>query len=185
MADTNGTKHEVQGPPLPKLKSTGARLLSIDGGGVKGVSPLTILDNLMERVKEVEIERNPHCSREERKPVDYFDLAAGTSTGGLIALMLFRLRMSTKQTLEEYHLLADDVFAPRIGGVAFKKPGIMQKIAKRWMFIKMLFGSGGIYKNDHLKTAIDAVVSKHGLDANDKTKQKGSASLIHREAGMM
>jgi patatin-like phospholipase/acyl hydrolase len=48
------------------------RLLALDGGGVRGLSALMILEQLMEAV-------NPDAPP---KPCDYFDLIGGTSTGG-------------------------------------------------------------------------------------------------------
>lgn len=47
-------------------------LLSLDGGGVKGLSTLLILQELMERISR----ENPP------KPCDVFDMIGGTSTGG-------------------------------------------------------------------------------------------------------
>lgn len=67
-------------PPLPKIRPDGARLLSCDGGGVKGVSSVTMLKAIMDRVREIERERGSK-NTQTRRPVDYFDLAAGTSTG--------------------------------------------------------------------------------------------------------
>ena len=50
------------------------RILSIDGGGIKGIFPATFLASLEESLAE---------------PISqYFDLIAGTSTGGIIALAL-------------------------------------------------------------------------------------------------
>jgi len=43
-------------------------------------------------------------------PYQYFDLIGGTSTGGLNALLLGRLRMSTKEALELYPAFAQAVF---------------------------------------------------------------------------
>ena len=47
-------------------------LLSLDGGGVRGLSSLQILKQLMEAINP----ENPP------KPCDYFDMIGGTSTGG-------------------------------------------------------------------------------------------------------
>ncbi|KAL2213016.1 hypothetical protein CC79DRAFT_1391001 [Sarocladium strictum] len=70
------------------------RLLSLDGGGVRGLSSLYILRNLMEKI-------NPSPEAEETpKPCDYFDMIGGTSTGGLIAIMLGRLEMSVDQCIK-------------------------------------------------------------------------------------
>lgn len=51
-------------------------LLSLDGGGVRGLSSLQILKQLMERVRVESHSDMP------RKPCDYFDMIGGTSTGG-------------------------------------------------------------------------------------------------------
>ena len=48
------------------------RLLALDGGGVRGLSALMILEQLMEAV-------DPDAPL---KPCDYFDMIGGTSTGG-------------------------------------------------------------------------------------------------------
>ena len=53
---------------------TAARILSIDGGGIRGIIPATVL---------AEVER-----RTGRPIAALFDLIAGTSTGGIIALAL-------------------------------------------------------------------------------------------------
>lgn len=63
------------------------RILSLDGGGVRGLSSLLILREIME-----EIGRQSQAS-ETPRPCEYFDLIGGTSTGGLIAIMLGRLGM--------------------------------------------------------------------------------------------
>ncbi|KAG8917339.1 hypothetical protein FRC01_002515 [Tulasnella sp. 417] len=44
------------------------------------------------------------------KPCEWFDLIGGTSTGGLIAIMLGRLRMSIRDCIEAYRELSKEVF---------------------------------------------------------------------------
>lgn len=57
-------------------------ILSIDGGGMRGIIPAKILTYLEETLKKKS--GNP-----EARIADYFDIAAGTSVGGLISTMLF------------------------------------------------------------------------------------------------
>ena len=69
------------------------RILSLDGGGVRGISSLYILKELMAQVARQHRAEHPESPRISPRACDYFDLICGTSTGGLIALMLGRLRM--------------------------------------------------------------------------------------------
>lgn len=73
------------------------RILSIDGGGVRGILPAAILASLEEKAG---------------KPChELFDLIAGTSTGGLLALMLAKSNpLSAAQALEFYYSEAPRVF---------------------------------------------------------------------------
>ncbi len=52
------------------------KILAIDGGGIRGIIPATVL---------AEIER-----RTGARIADLFDLVAGTSTGGILALGLVK-----------------------------------------------------------------------------------------------
>jgi len=63
------------------------RILALDGGGVRGLSSLMVLEAIMKKIQlEQQLDEVPY-------PCAYFDLICGTSTGGLIALLLGRLRM--------------------------------------------------------------------------------------------
>lgn len=59
------------------LDSTGLCLLSLDGGGVRGLSTLYILKGLMDRMNQTRPSGAPI-----KKPCEVFDLIGGTSTGG-------------------------------------------------------------------------------------------------------
>lgn len=86
--------------PPSSYRGKGLRLLSLDGGGVRGLSSLLVLKRIME---EVDPDNPPH-------PRDWFDMIGGTSTGGLIAIMLGRLNMSIDQCIDEYLNLMDGIF---------------------------------------------------------------------------
>ncbi|KAJ5733403.1 hypothetical protein N7493_002189 [Penicillium malachiteum] len=94
-------KDTTKGPPL--------RILSLDGGGVRGYSMLIILQELMYRTY-VECEGKPPRRDQIPKPCDHFDLIVGTGTGGLIALMLGRLRLDLETCKEVYVRMTRKVF---------------------------------------------------------------------------
>ena len=52
------------------------RLLSLDGGGVRGLSSLMVLDDLMENIalEEKRLGRRAQNDHTPLKPCDYFDL---------------------------------------------------------------------------------------------------------------
>ncbi|XP_037419641.1 patatin-like protein 3 [Triticum dicoccoides] len=66
-------------------------VLSIDGGGVRGIIPGTILAFLEEKLQELD---GPDV-----RIADYFDVIAGTSTGGLVTAMLFQALRCEKRYL--------------------------------------------------------------------------------------
>ncbi|KAG0221097.1 hypothetical protein BGW41_007250, partial [Actinomortierella wolfii] len=88
--------------------NNGSRLISFDGGGVRGIASLVILEEIMKRVQErMGLSTMP-------LPADYFELAAGTSAGGINAIMLFRLRMTVEQAKEQYLVLSKEMFRPTV-----------------------------------------------------------------------
>ncbi|KAL2890567.1 Vegetative incompatibility protein HET-E-1 [Ceratocystis lukuohia] len=100
----NSSAPQTTGPPV--------WLLSLDGGGVCGLSSLLILENIMECIQKSE------SLSEVPRPCDRFDLIGGTGTGGydiaylIIAIMLGRLKMSIDQSITEYKSLASEIFVP-------------------------------------------------------------------------
>ncbi|KAI9738858.1 MAG: hypothetical protein M1834_008365 [Cirrosporium novae-zelandiae] len=94
-------KDTTKGPPL--------RILSLDGGGVRGYSMFILLQELMYRTY-VETEGKAPRRDQIPKPCDYFDLIGGTGTGGLIAIMLGRLRLDIETCKEVYVRMTKRVF---------------------------------------------------------------------------
>ncbi|CAE6475576.1 unnamed protein product [Rhizoctonia solani] len=85
----------------------GLNLLSLDGGGITGLSTLLIIRELMIRL-QVKNQQNTIP-----RPCEYFDMIAGTGTGGISAIMLGRLRMSIDDAISSYVRLMRVVFSNR------------------------------------------------------------------------
>jgi len=120
------------------------RLLALDGGGVRGLSSLIILQQLMQTVDP---EHPP-------KPCEYFDMIGGTSTGGLIAIMLGRLEMTVDECIEAYLSLSDEIF---------------QKKAHR---LNVRGSIQGRFDSKKLEDAIKEVVRKRKLPENTLLRNK-------------
>ncbi|KAF7922489.1 uncharacterized protein EAE98_008015 [Botrytis deweyae] len=115
------------------------RLLSLDGGGVRGLSELIILDEIMNRLKYT------LKSSVDLLPADYFDMICGTSTGGLIALLLGRLRFSTAEAIRCYASLGKEIFKNKrlksLHGYAFESSN-MERAIKNLLEVKYGHGHG-------------------------------------------
>ncbi|TKW55540.1 Calcium-independent phospholipase A2-gamma [Colletotrichum tanaceti] len=162
-------------PTTPATKHpNGARLLALDGGGVRGVMSLIVLQEIMQRIQR------RMGLKEEPLPVDYFELAAGTSTGGIIGILLFRFRMTATKAIETYDTIAKDIFEPKIGG--FSIDFLPEKVSSFINNSKTVFQNSR-YDGASLQRAIHKVVQEHGL--GDDKGLKGDALLQHPEAGKM
>jgi patatin-like phospholipase/acyl hydrolase len=62
-------------------------VLCLDGGGVRGFITLIL--------RKIEEETGRHIA-------ELFDVICGTSAGGMIAIMIGRLRMSARECIDEY-----------------------------------------------------------------------------------
>ncbi|KEP51233.1 kinesin light chain [Rhizoctonia solani 123E] len=104
--------------------SRGLNILCIDGGGVRGLSSLIILQEIMRRVENARggVTIHPH---------EYFDVIAGTGTGGISACMLGRLRLSVDKAIEEYVKLVKQVFQQKkMSGPAMYRQTKLQEALK-------------------------------------------------------
>ncbi len=87
------------------------RILSIDGGGIRGILPGQILVSLEKILKTLDNNPDAHIA-------DYFDLIAGTSTGGILSCMYLspdkdrpdRPRFSAQKAVELYLDRGDEIF---------------------------------------------------------------------------
>ncbi|WP_353183836.1 patatin-like phospholipase family protein [Parapedobacter lycopersici] len=87
------------------------KILSIDGGGIRGIIPGMLLVALERRLKR-------ETKNEEAAIVDYFDFFAGTSTGGILTCLLLcpdeqhpdRPKFSAKEALDLYISHGSSIF---------------------------------------------------------------------------
>ncbi|CAA6674817.1 unnamed protein product [Spirodela intermedia] len=88
-------------------------ILSIDGGGVRGIIPATIIAFLEKELQELD--------GEDAKIADYFDVIAGTSTGGLVTAMLtapseHNRPILAAKDIKDFYLENCPKIFPQIGG---------------------------------------------------------------------
>src|SRR5271156_5312667 len=91
------------------------------------------------------------------KPCEFFDLIAGTGTGGLIAIMLGRLRLDLETCMDVYVRMTRKVFETdkTIAGIPYKST---------------------LFKSSKLEEAIKACVREHTVyedEGNDGTPEGG------------
>lgn len=88
------------------MAGTPFRILSVDGGGLRGLVPAMILRDLEQRLNA--------ASGQQRRLSDWFHMFAGTSTGGLIALGLTAPNgMDGEQLVQLYRERGAEIFPPR------------------------------------------------------------------------
>ncbi len=111
------------------------RILSIDGGGIRGTFPAAFLATL-----EDDLDRPIH---------EYFDLIVGTSTGGIIAIAL-AMGLPAKDILELYEKRGPEIFSQQ-------HTGLRGWAERAFRSIKWLTW-GPKYNADGLQSAINEVL---------------------------
>jgi hypothetical protein len=173
-----GYKENQINIPLPESSEpggagSGLRLLSLDGGGIRGICSLTILDAIMKEINK---------GRQSKKlPKECFDLAGGTSTGGLIALLLFRLELDTEKAIDVYMTMAKNVFSPRLpkllGGYNLHEWGKLgYYIGNPYLRFKSLILPSH-FSDYYLKTAIDKVMEVKNESGQSELLKPGTTPM--------
>ncbi|KAK4185799.1 hypothetical protein QBC35DRAFT_502844 [Podospora australis] len=107
-----GNGHVVQLKP----RCAGVRILSLDGGGVRGIVELGLVQALEEEIGLSNV-----------RLAEMFDLIVGTSTGGIIALTLAMTSsdFKTKDMIEFFTKTSKETFSDSRAGVGFVTRGLM------------------------------------------------------------
>ena len=132
------------------------RILALDGGGVRGMVTLGILERIEALLRE-------RSGREGFRLCDYFDLIAGTSTGSIIAVAL-SLGMSVSEINQLYTKLAPAVFKKS------KPRKALQKIPG-WKYLDTL--ARPRYRRSPLIEALEEEFARYADGAKKMTLEDG------------
>ena len=102
------------------------KILTLDGGGLQAISPLLILDKLLDTIQET------NRAAKKPRPCDVFDVIAGIGAGGWLALLLGRFQLDVKACLREWYKLIQCI-APRS-----RSQGIRRRVLTHSYFDKNL-----------------------------------------------
>ena len=109
------------------------RILSLDGGGIRGILTSKVLEALEEKLNDQYIKINGAPREKPIRIGEYFDMVAGTSTGGILACILLcpsekdpnYPRFSAKEAVGLYLENGKNIFKPTFNG---RLPGFLQGI---------------------------------------------------------
>ncbi|KXS99282.1 hypothetical protein AC578_6205 [Pseudocercospora eumusae] len=144
-------------PTIIKFKPAGAsvRILSLDGGGIRGIVQLEVL-------RAIEQALGSHL------PVQsFFDLMMGTGTGGLIAVALSLRDRTIDSIIDMFAALCDHAFTPRLAGMP-----IINQIAQ-------VLGSGPKFKTKPLHSALKTAFTDDDdlFGSNEKLRNNTRVAL--------
>jgi len=140
---------------IDRIKLPGPKkLLAIDGGGIRGVLALGVLQKIEDLLKA-------KSGRADFVLADYFDYIAGTSTGGIIAAGL-SIGMSVEEILTFYQ---------EAGGQMFVKANLLRRL--RYKFddeplaaqLKQVFGIDTTLGSERLRTLLLLVMRNATTDS--------------------
>jgi len=115
------------------------RILSIDGGGIRGIIPGMFLVALEEKLKQTTGNPTAHLS-------DYFDFFAGTSTGGILLSILLcpdpenpgKPRYSAKDALDIYLHHGTEIFSAKRWRRFLSRFGLLSELYNNTVLEKIL-----------------------------------------------
>ncbi len=127
------------------------RILALDGGGLRGILSLGMLQKVEDILKE------RHGNNDEFRLSHYFDLIAGTSTGAIIASVL-AMGWSVEEIRKKYMELGERVFEP-----SFLRKGLFRaKYDKNKLIEELIsvYGADTMMGGSELETGLLVVTKR-------------------------
>jgi hypothetical protein len=113
------------------------KILSLDGGGIRGVLSATILKQVETTIQE----------KTGQKLHEYFDLISGTSTGSILAAAI-ACQMNVQQMIEFYLQEGKNIFLQSV-----REP-------RKWRKISQAFGSNVLYPHEQGEQGLAKILQK-------------------------
>jgi uncharacterized protein len=106
------------------------RILSLDGGGIRGILSGTVLEVLEEKLNAAYVTKHGTVPDRPIRLAQYFDMMSGTSTGGILSCLFLcpseddptYPRFSAKEAVNMYFQKGGDIFTPTFLG---RLPGVL------------------------------------------------------------
>ena len=115
------------------------KILSLDGGGIRGVISATILK---------EIERTLKEKKKGQKLHEYFDLIAGTSTGSILAAGI-ACQKEAKELINVYEEQGKDIFLESV------------RRQRKWRWLSQILGGYVLYPHERGEQGLAQVLKKN------------------------
>ncbi len=135
------------------MKSQKIKILSIDGGGIRGIIPGTILSEIEKRIQK--------RKGNDARLADFLDLVAGTSTGGILAIGMLlpgaggRPKYKMQEVVDLYLDRGDEIFDVSLSQKIKSGAGILDEKYSNNELKKALFDKfGEVWLKDLLKPCL-------------------------------
>ncbi|MEG3838329.1 MULTISPECIES: patatin-like phospholipase family protein [unclassified Microcoleus] len=113
------------------------KILSLDGGGIRGVLSATILKQVETTIQE----------KTGQKLHEYFDLISGTSTGSILAAAI-TCQMNVQQMIDFYLEEGKNIFLPSV------------REARKWRKVSQALGSNLLYPHEQGEQGLAKILQK-------------------------
>ncbi|MDM9584148.1 patatin-like phospholipase family protein [Nostoc sp. GT001] len=115
------------------------KILSLDGGGIRGVISATILKKIETTLKE---------KKNGQKLHEYFDLIAGTSTGSILAAGI-ACQMEAQQLINVYKEQGKDIFLESV------------RQQRKWRWLSQILGGYVLYPHERGEQGLAQVLKRN------------------------